>query len=862
MAQIGETELDVRALARALWRRSWLLVLLAVIAAVGTYVGLGFVDPLYTADTRILIEERESPLTRSREGTAVPSADFDESAIQSQVEVLRSREIAEAVINKLNLTSRPEFDPARQPSLLRSILVMLGIRENPTDSTIRQRVMDAYFERLSVFPLQKSRVIGVEFSAPNPTLAAEVANAVADAFVTLQQDAKRESAVAATSWLQQEIERLRARVAEAEQAVADYREKEGLFDVDRPSSGQGGADAANLSTQQLGEINAELARARAARAEAEARAQLVAKLLEEGGPLDASEEVLNSQLIQRLRERQGALSAQMAELSTTLLPTHPRIRALQEQIGSLDGQIRQETSKVLASLETAARVAAAREESLVGSLNEAKGDVSRSNDQGIELRALQREAAAQRELLESFLSRYREAAARTDANYLPADARIISRAIAPVDPSFPKKTMMAIAAAVAMLLIASAIVLLFEFTSGRAFRVIGYYPDERTRTMPAEDPAPVAAPSRREEPEATLLADGVDEPRVHRVGRVDRDEPKVHVVADEPDEPDEPIPSVLSESDDQEALLEPEEHPLEAETQPVEQTIELEPKPEPARFVQPPIDGRRRVEPPAADVLAELEEVRRALDALPVINRSELVPAQPPVARETEPPVPPRAEREPEPRVPPGVERELETPVTLESKAAPSEEASAPAGLGEILSSASVRVALFAGAEGGEGAGAVAFSAAREAAQEKVRSVVIDVGSIASETLGNERPGLADLLAGNAVFGEVIRRDDSARVHWIPLGSADSQPSMQRMQLVINALTHTYDKVIVVADKLDDWPDEFVKPDVAAIVCGPETTESLRTEVYDVALARGAHSALIVRYSSDSDFGGEASAAA
>ena len=64
--------------------------------------------------------------------------------------------------------------------------------------------------------------------------------------------------------------------------------------------------------------------------------------------------------------------------------------------------------------------------------------------------------------------------ARTDANYLPADARIISRAVAPREPSFPKKTMMAIAAAVATLLIASAILLLCEFTSGRAFRVIGY----------------------------------------------------------------------------------------------------------------------------------------------------------------------------------------------------------------------------------------------------------------------------------------------------------------------------------------------------------------------------------------------------
>src|SRR6185503_9638377 len=213
------------------WRRSWLLVLLAIIVGIGTYVGLGFVDPLYTADTSILIEQRESPLTRPREDTGAPQSDFDESAIQSQVEVVKSRGIADAVIDKLDLTHRPEFDPARRPSITRSILVLLGLNENPVDSSIRQRVMDSYFSRLSVFPLFKSRVIGIEFSAPKPELAADVANAVASAFVQLQQNAKRDSAVAATEWLQQEIERLRGRLADAEQSVADYRQKNSLFRV-------------------------------------------------------------------------------------------------------------------------------------------------------------------------------------------------------------------------------------------------------------------------------------------------------------------------------------------------------------------------------------------------------------------------------------------------------------------------------------------------------------------------------------------------------------------------------------------------------------------------------------------------------
>src|SRR6185295_1767463 len=182
-------------------------------------------------------------------------------------------------------------------------------------------------------------------------------------------------------------------------------------------------------------------------------------------------------------------------------------------------------------------------------------------------------------------------------------------------------------------------------------------------------------------------------------------------------------------------------------------------------------------------------------------------------------------------------------------------------GLGDIIANGSVRVALFAGAEGGEGTGAVAFAAARQAAKQKVRCVIVDIGRVASDVLGHERPGLGELLAGEAAFGEVIQRDETARVHVIPLGGLTSDTPMERMRLVIGALTHTYDKVIVVADKVDDWPDEYVRPDIAAIVCGADTTESLRTELYDFVLARGAHSAVIIRYS-DFDLGGRNESAA
>jgi succinoglycan biosynthesis transport protein ExoP len=742
MAQI-ESELDVAALGRALWRKAWLIILLVAAATGLTYYGLGRVQPIYTADSSILIGERESPLTRPRDQAPVTATDVDESAIQSQVEVIRSREIADTVIDKLDLTHNPDFDPPSKPSLLNKIAAELHLDSPPAfEETPRQRVMDVYFERLSVFPVSKSRVIGLSFGAPKPVLAADVTNAIAEAFVDLQQQGKRESAVAATEWLQQEIERLRGKVAEAEGAVADYRAKNGLFNLDQNGT---------LSTQQLSDLNAELARARAARSEAESRAKLVQSLLSSGGALDASQEVLNSALIQRLRERQVALRAQIADLSTTLLPTHPQIRALNGQLRDLNTQIKQEVQKVLASLQTAAQIAAAREQSLTESLSRAKTDASQANEKEIQLRALEREAAAQRDLLESFLSRYREAAARTDANYLPGDARIISRAVPPLRPSFPKKVMMSVAAGLAAFLLAIVLLLLREFTSGRAFRFIDYDagPVVALRTVSPIEPSPghpvvsnVAAPSRLVVP---LVEDDVSPGHLAPVAA-----PTASASAAGPLDEIEPLP---------------------AEDGAIEEEL-----------YQP------------AEMSASGSE--------PAVN--------------------------------------TDRPGTVE--------------LAEILASPSMRLALFAGAEGGEGSGEIAFAAARRAAQQELRFVLIDLGARPSEVLGGSaRPGLGDLLAGDAAFGDVIRRDDHSHVHVIPTGAGQKNPPRQRLRIVIGALSHTYDKVIVVADSLADWPSEHITPDLAAIVCGPETTEDRRQELYEAVLENGARSALIVRYTSDPD---------
>ncbi|WP_353641866.1 exopolysaccharide transport family protein [Mesorhizobium sp. WSM2239] len=460
--------------------RNWLRILTAAL----TVTALAFVlawtaTPHYKAETRILIETRESVFTRPQGSGENERPILDEEGVTSQVEVISSTDILKQVARELDLASLPEFDPAASMSLVGKLMVIAGLKSDPAEVPPEERVLKAMREKLIVYRVENSRVIVIEFSSEDPKLAAAVPNAIADAYLAVSRDAKLQSNSAATDWLEPEIADLSRRVKEAEARVAAFRSQSDLLV---------GQNNSVLATQQLSELSTELSRVRANRAAAEATAQAVRAALDSGGSLDAFPEVLSSSLIQRLRERQVQLQADIADLSTTLLDNHPRIRALRSQLADLDRQIRQEAENVLKGLSAEAKTAQAREQQLIADLNTLKAESSRAGEEEVELRALEREAAAQRQLLESYLTRYREASSRRDGNYLPADARVFSRAIVPSEPYFPKILPIVIATFVATLMIMAILTLLQELFSGRAMR-----PASGARFAPVEQvvmPAP------------------------------------------------------------------------------------------------------------------------------------------------------------------------------------------------------------------------------------------------------------------------------------------------------------------------------------------------------------------------------------
>ena len=455
-------DIDLRALGDAIKRnRRWIIVP-TVAALVLSVIVVNLITARYKSEARILIDGRENVFLRPNSERNEERTALDAEAVTSQVQLVLSRDLAREIIKKNKLAERAEFDPVLSGlSPIKSLFALFGIGRDPFSMTPEERVLDAYYDRLTAYAVDKSRVIVVEFQSRDPELAVRVANSIADGYLVLQQAARQDQARAASQWLAGEIDNLRGKVSEAEARVEDFRSKSSLFV---------GTNNTSLSNQQMGEMNTQLNNARALKSDTESKARLIREMLQGGKPIEATE-VLNSELMRRLSEQRVTLRAQLAEQSSTLLDNHPRIKELRAQLGDLDRQIRDEASKMSRSLDNDARIAGGRVESLSAALDQLKKQATSSNGQDVQLRALEREAKAQRDLLESYLAKYREANTRENIDAAPGEGRIISRAIVSNTPAYPKKLPIVLIVTLATLLLSTGLIVtgeLLRMTAPRA----------------------------------------------------------------------------------------------------------------------------------------------------------------------------------------------------------------------------------------------------------------------------------------------------------------------------------------------------------------------------------------------------------
>lgn len=449
--------MDAGALFGALWARALRIVIVTVLLVVATFVVLMFVPKQYESTATLLVEDRsnqftEAPSSPSPAGSGV-SIDV---LISSQIELIKSRDTLLAVVDSQNLRSVAEFN-GKAGSPFTAILGLIGRKSEP--KSVDETVLQNLNERLSVIRTRDSAAIDIAVRSENPQLAADIANAIANETVKRRAGQSVTDTQDATVFLQQQIDGLRTKTQAADTAVADYKAKNGIF---------AGSNGTTLPDQQMSDIGKQITDAQAARNSAEQRASLIRGLLKSGQPVDGVDDVRNSPVIQSLMQNRATLQSTLAEKLSTLLPAHPTIKALNAQIVQVNAQIKAEAKRVADGLEAQVTVQDGILASLNDGLTKAKLASTTQTKDSVTLDSLTREANAQRDLLNAYLLKYRDASGRTDQGGVLPDVRLLTGAAPSVVPASPKTAFILAGVGFVSLALQIGIVLFGELMSGRA----------------------------------------------------------------------------------------------------------------------------------------------------------------------------------------------------------------------------------------------------------------------------------------------------------------------------------------------------------------------------------------------------------
>jgi capsular exopolysaccharide synthesis family protein len=421
--------IDLRELIGTVLRRAWLALGVGVVLFAAVMAVAMNITPKYMAVGSVLIDPHHINLaqTEQRQDGLPP----DTSAVDTQVEVLRSHALAEAVVRKLALYNDPEFNPALKGKP--------GTIANP-DPGVVSRVTEQVQARTLVKRAGLTYVIQVAFTSKYPTRAAAIVNTIMTLYMQRQLDAKSAAIDKANRDLGPNIERLRADAEAAQAKVQQYKAAHNLMSV----------EGATMAEQEVSTLNEQIAKAKADTAERQARLQTALDQVKRGGGGQDVGAALGSQTIADLRKRESELSTRLAQLKTDFKEGYPDVQRTQNELNDVRFQIQQEINRVISNLKAEAAAAEQREHSLLASRSASQGNLMANTEAQVGLFGLQQRADAAKQIYEGYLNRAKQVAA--ESGLQQPDATVNSAATPPLHPSSPNMRLaMAAAAVLAMI---------------------------------------------------------------------------------------------------------------------------------------------------------------------------------------------------------------------------------------------------------------------------------------------------------------------------------------------------------------------------------------------------------------------------
>ncbi len=439
-----DDELSLGEVLHTLWLRKHLIITVTLLTSILASLIVFQLTPQYKAKIQLIIGTTGGTVVDFQ--SVLASDLMGESAMLGEMEIIKSRSLAKKVIESLSLDAVEEFNPQlKKHSALaflnpvnwisddfKQTIGLTAVKNEKTQeekwAELLSKMTDTFLKKVKVSQIKRSQVISIEMESENPRLAAKMANELADKYIIGQLQAKFDATKKATDWLNDQLAKLKEKVEDSERAVEMYRQKKGITRV----KGNVG-----LSQQQLSELNSQLIISRTQTAEASARVRQIQRLIRQGKDVSSVSEVLNSILIQRLKEQQSTLQRKHSEMSVEYGKKHPKMIQIQAELSDIKDKIQSEVQKIATSLQNELDIASTRENSLRSSLKKIQQQTGGDREAAVGLRALEREASANRTLFETFLTRFKETT--TTQGMDEANARVISEAEVPLTSSFPKK---------------------------------------------------------------------------------------------------------------------------------------------------------------------------------------------------------------------------------------------------------------------------------------------------------------------------------------------------------------------------------------------------------------------------------------
>ncbi len=443
---------DLRDVVNFLWRQWKLIGGMAALFVFLAALYLARATPLYTATAQLLLDPRKE--RAAGQDVFMSDAILDQQMVENQMMIIRSTTLLRRVVEKMQLTRDQEFggtalSGAGAVSILAPIRAFFS-RPAPAPSADDVSAKDQNgqdfgnisSETISTIENLRSAmvvargmgqglVITISVTSVDPIKAARLTNAVADAYVVDKLDARLDSAKRASGWLSDRVVELRQQLRESEEAVNRFRAENNL-----PAAG---ANRGTLNQEQLGSLNQRLVTARTTAAEMKAKLEVLEKIESRGANLSSLPDTLNAGLLADLRKQLSELSRQEADLLARYNSVHPAVVNLRAQIADVNRAIRSELQRMLVTVRSEYDLAKASANAVEKALRDVTGESDLDSAKAVTLRELERTQAVNSTLFQDFLQRAK--ITQEQSTFEARESRIITPALPPEVPSYPRKTL-------------------------------------------------------------------------------------------------------------------------------------------------------------------------------------------------------------------------------------------------------------------------------------------------------------------------------------------------------------------------------------------------------------------------------------